>query len=122
MSRKLAAVAVAGVAGALTLAGCSAFEIHGTVTSKQYIPGYYTFYQQPTYRQSCHEVEEEEPVGSKGQEEPEEESVCTSVRSGYRTVSQWHSDCWQLSVAGKQGGDECVSESTYDNTKIGDTV
>lgn len=121
MNRMIRVTALATV-GAYALAACSSFEIHGTVTSKQYIPGYYTYYQQPVYTRVCITVEEEEPVGSKGQEEPEPVQECTQKFARYQQVSTWHSACWQLSVAGKQGGDECVSESQYDNTKIGDTV
>ena len=48
--------------------------------------------------------------------------MCTSRQTGTRQVPVYHPDCWQLSVSGSQGGDECVSENTYDNTKVGDKV
>ena len=71
-SKTTTAAGTAGVLLALALTACSSFEIHGTVTSKQYLPGYTTYYTQAVYTQTCTTVEEEEeepgPNG-KGEEE-----------------------------------------------------
>jgi hypothetical protein len=123
---KAVTLGTAAAVAAMLVSGCSSLEIHGTVTSKEFLPSYTTYYSQSVYTQTCVTEEEEEPEEEpedKGTEEEEEPvQVCTSHYAGSRRVPILHSSCWQLSVAGKDGGDECVSESTYDNTKIGSTV
>lgn len=117
-------MAVVGFATVALASACSS-TVHGTVTGKQYIPGYTTYLNQPVYTRTCVTVEEEEEEPEPGGgEEPEEEpeQQCTNRQTGTRLVPLYHPDCWQLSVSGKQGGDECVSEKTYDDTKVGSTV
>jgi hypothetical protein len=117
---------VAGVACMALVAGCSSFEIHGTVTSKEYIPSYTSYYNQSVYTQTCvteeEEVTEEEPNDKGVEEEEEPEQVCTSHFAGYKRTPIFHSECWELVVTGSQGGTECVSESQYGSTKLGSTV
>lgn len=93
--------------------------MHGTITSKTYIPSSTTWELLPYYGQRC--TMEIVVVVVNGQDEDEDEDVCSQYVMGYRQTPVYHDDCWQLTVSGKQGGTVCVSQSQYAAAKVGGT-
>lgn len=96
MKRVLVAVA----AVAVIAAGCSSLD-HGTVTAKQFDPGYYTT-----------------------------DLICAAYGTGSQAgvcrlwlpYQEWVPECWRLYLkSGNDTGSQCVPESTYQHYQIGQT-
>lgn len=113
--KRIIGAAVIALAG-IFVAGCGSGITSGTVIAKQDTPGHDTTVMVPQYRQQC--TEQEEPVGSNGQEEPEQ--ACTQVVSYYLPMQQWVPEDWQLQVrSGKRTGWVDVGQSVYQKERVG---
>ena len=99
---------------ALSLAGMVVFTAcgpeSGTVYAKQFTPGHYTTEQVADYIPIC-------------QYDPNlKMTTCRQQFIGYHDSQRWHDDCYALFFKNDEGdkGDDCVPQSTYDSTDIGD--
>lgn len=101
----------------LLSASCGSAAVHGTVTAKQYIPARTQVLWQPYYGTRCVTQMTYVFVGSR--RNAQQRRTCSTTLQGYHWVPVYHPGCWQLTLSGPQGGEECVSQDQYANTPLG---
>lgn len=112
-----AAIAAASIA---TLAACGGNVDHGTITSKEYIPGSHWVYLKPVYGQRCVTVLRPVRLPS-GVYISKSVRSCTSYVSGHVPIIEKKDACYELHLKNSSGdtGSVCVGQDAWDNAKVG---
>lgn len=98
-------------------AACGSAALHGRVTGKEYVPPSTSFITVPSYATRCSVRTATRYAG--GRVTYYSYQSCSQVYVGVHLVPDYTPECYQIAV----GADtECVSQSFYDQTKIGDDI